>query len=161
MLNKSCFRLSFSIPLTKKSQVSASFYLWMWCRFTMLMCLNKTLYIQLWKPQTLECKIAKFANWLKDRWFKKLNLPFQITFNKFCKLSFHINFCKFCNLTHRIISLKVCKLPFSIIFFNKFCKDLRVFSDYIFVNLCSATNPGFGIWDLAWNLVLMVKFGTC
>ena len=47
------FDFSFSISLSKKSQVPASCYLWMWCRFTMFMCLNKTFYIQLWKPQTL------------------------------------------------------------------------------------------------------------
>ena len=26
---------------------------------------------------------------------------------------------------------------------------------------CSATNPGFGVWDLAWNFIIRVKFGTC
>ena len=26
---------------------------------------------------------------------------------------------------------------------------------------CSATNPGFGIWDFAWNFAIRVKFGTC
>ena len=29
------------------------------------------------------------------------------------------------------------------------------------MNMSSATNPGFGIWDEAWHLAIRVKYMTC